>query len=207
MVAAKAMAHAATTRVRRASQHLLLVETEKRRLRLAAVEIGHNIGRFGPLWAGESDLIAPVTAAYKSNRAAGPAIASHAMRAALARAREHGVGVVTAIHCAHFGAASAYAAMALPDSMFVLVMCNSAPVVAPYGGATPLHGTNPIAYAAPGHQLPPIVLDVATSTVASGQLTKAARRGQEIPLGWALAASLEGAGIPRDLTERFAPDE
>ncbi|MFN8634155.1 MAG: Ldh family oxidoreductase [Chloroflexota bacterium] len=128
----------------------------------------------------------PVTAAYKGNRAAGPVIASHAMRAALARAREYGVGVATAIHCAHFGAASAYAAMALPESMFGLVMCNSAPVVAPYGGATPLHGTNPISYAAPGRELPPIVLDIATSTVASGQLMKAARRGQQIPLGWAL---------------------
>ena len=76
-------------------------------------------------------------------------IASHAMRAAIGRAREHGVGVVTAVHCAHFGAASAYAAMALPESMFGLVMCNAGPHVAPFGGAPALHGTNPIAYAAP----------------------------------------------------------
>jgi LDH2 family malate/lactate/ureidoglycolate dehydrogenase len=148
----------------------------------------------------------PVTAAFKGNRAAGPVIASHAMRAALSRANEHGVGVTTAIHCAHFGAASAYAAMALPEGMFGLVMCNSAPVVAPYGGSSPLHGTNPIAYAAPGHEMPPIVLDIATSTVASGQLAKAARRGQEIPLGWALdpsgrpttdpSAALKGSLLP-----------
>jgi LDH2 family malate/lactate/ureidoglycolate dehydrogenase len=129
---------------------------------------------------------AAVTATYKGNRAAGPVIASHAMRAALARAREHGVGVVTAVHCAHFGAASAYAAMALPDGMFGLVMCNAAPAVAPFGGAQRFHGTNPIAYAAPGVEMPPIVLDIATSVVASGQLFKATRRGQKIPLGWAL---------------------
>src|SRR5215207_5400811 len=77
----------------------------------------------------------PVTARYKGNRAAGPVIASHAMRAALSRAKEHGVGVVTAVHCAHFGAASAYAAMALDEHMFGLVMCNAAPAVAPFGGA------------------------------------------------------------------------
>jgi LDH2 family malate/lactate/ureidoglycolate dehydrogenase len=128
----------------------------------------------------------PVTARYKGNRAAGPVIASHAMRAALSRAKEHGVGVVTAVHCAHFGAASAYAAMALPESMFGLVMCNAAAHVAPFGGAGRLHGTNPIAYAAPGVEMPPIVLDIATSMVASGQLAKAARRGQSIPLGWAM---------------------
>lgn len=128
----------------------------------------------------------PITAAYKGNRAAGPVIASHAMRAALTRAKEHGVGVATAIHCAHFGAASAYAAMALPEGLFGLVMCNAAPAVAPFGGAQRFHGTNPIAYAAPGDQMPPIVLDIATSIVASGQLFKASRRGQSVPLGWAL---------------------
>jgi LDH2 family malate/lactate/ureidoglycolate dehydrogenase len=147
-----------------------------------------------------------VTACYKGNRAAGPVIASHAMRAALSRAKEHGIGVVTAVHCAHFGAASAYAAMALPESMFGLVMCNAAAAVAPFGGAGRLHGTNPIAYAAPGREMPPIVLDIATSMVASGQLAKASRRGQPIPLGWALdeagqattdpAAGMKGAILP-----------
>jgi LDH2 family malate/lactate/ureidoglycolate dehydrogenase len=148
----------------------------------------------------------PVTASYKGNRAAGPVIASHAMRAAIERAKVHGIGVVTTVHCAHFGAASAYAAMALDEGMFGLVMCNAAPVVAPFGGATPLHGTNPLAYAAPGKDSPPIVLDIATSMVASGQLMKAARRGQTIPLGWAVdadgkgttdpAAALKGALLP-----------
>jgi len=147
-----------------------------------------------------------ITASYKGNRAAGPVIASHGMRAALSRAREHGIGVVTTVHSAHFGAASAYAAMALPDSFFGLVMCNSHPVVAPFGGAGPLHGTNPIAYAAPTATLPPIVLDIATSTAASGQLAKAQRRGQQIPAGWALdadgrpttdpAAALKGVLLP-----------
>jgi LDH2 family malate/lactate/ureidoglycolate dehydrogenase len=127
-----------------------------------------------------------ITASYKGNRAAGPVIASHAMRAALERAREHGIGAVTTVHCAHFGAASAYAAMALPESMFGLVMCNAGPHVAPFGGSTALHGTNPIAYAAPTVAMPPIVLDIATSAAAAGQLMKAARRGQQIPLGWAL---------------------
>jgi LDH2 family malate/lactate/ureidoglycolate dehydrogenase len=147
-----------------------------------------------------------VTASYKGNRAAGPVIAAHAMRAAIDRAKVHGIGVVTTVHCAHFGAASAYAAMALPESMFGLVMCNAAPAVAPFGGASRLHGTNPIAYAAPGKELPPIVLDIATSMVASGQLMKASRRGQTIPLGWAVdehgkgttdpAAALKGALLP-----------
>ncbi|MCC7368651.1 MAG: Ldh family oxidoreductase [Chloroflexi bacterium] len=147
-----------------------------------------------------------IAAVYKGNRAAGPVIAAHAMRAAMGRAKQYGIGAVTTVHCAHFGAASAYAAMALSEGMFGLVMCNAAAHVAPFGGAGSLHGTNPIAYAAPGKDGPPIVLDIATSMVASGQLAKAARRGQSIPLGWAVdadgkattdpAAGLKGSLMP-----------
>ena len=128
----------------------------------------------------------PVTVAYRGNGAAGPVVAAHAMRAAIARAREHGVGLATAANCNHFGAASAYAALCPPEGMIGLVMCNAAPVVAPFGGAGPLHGTNPLAYAAPAGREPPIVLDIATSAAAHGQIFKARRRGQPITLGWAL---------------------
>lgn len=133
-----------------------------------------------------------VTAVYRGNGAAGPAIGAHAMRAAIARAREHGLGLTTVANANHFGAASAYAAMALPEGMIGLVSCNAGPVVAPYGGAGPLHGTNPIAYAAPAGEMPPLVLDIATSAAAHGQIHKAQRRGQAIPLGWAL----DGDGRP-----------
>jgi LDH2 family malate/lactate/ureidoglycolate dehydrogenase len=125
-----------------------------------------------------------MTACYKGNRAAGPVIASHAMRAAISRAKAYGVGVVTAVHCAHFGAASAYAAMALPESMFGLVMCNAGPHVAPFGGAGRLHGTNPIAYAAPGGAEPPIVLDIATTIVSYGTIKAHALEGRNLPEGW-----------------------
>jgi ureidoglycolate dehydrogenase (NAD+) len=128
----------------------------------------------------------PVTAVYRGSGAAGPHIAAHAMRAAISRARDHGVGLATVCNARHFGAASAYAAMGLAEGMIGLVCCNAQAVVAPYGGRGALHGTNPIAYAAPAGEYPPIVLDIATSAAAHGQVAKARRRGQQIPLGWAL---------------------
>lgn len=127
----------------------------------------------------------PITAVFRGNGAAGPAIGAHAMRAAITRARTHGIGLTAVANANHFGAASAYAAMALAEEMLGVVACNAGPVVAPFGGSGPLHGTNPIAYAAPGTTMP-IVLDIATSAAAHGQIHKAARRGQAIPLGWAL---------------------
>ena len=148
----------------------------------------------------------PISAVYQGNGAAGPVIGSHAMRAAINKAREHGLGLTTAVYARHFGAASAYAAMAAPEGMIGLVMCNAQAVVAPFGGADALHGTNPLAYAAPGGTAPPFVLDIATSAAAHGQVFKALRRGQEIPLGWALdkdgrpttdpKAAVEGVMLP-----------
>ncbi len=155
---------------------------------LPAIARGAREGRIQP---GATILVereAPTTALLRGNGAAGPVVGAHAMRTALDKASEHGLAIVAARNCAHFGAASAYAAMAPPRGMIGIVMCNAGPNVAPYGGTQPLHGTNPIAYAAPAGSEPPIVLDVATSAAAHGQIAKAQRRGQPIPLGWALDA-------------------
>lgn len=122
----------------------------------------------------------------KGNGAAGPVIGERTMRRAMEVAAESGVGVAVAFNCNHFGAASYYAALALERDMIGICACNAAPNVAPFGGARGLHGTNPIAYAAPGGEEPPIVLDIATSAAAHGQVAKAARRGQAIPIGWAI---------------------
>ncbi|MFN8526111.1 MAG: Ldh family oxidoreductase [Chloroflexota bacterium] len=143
-----------------------------------------------------------VTAVFRGNSAAGPVAAAHAMRAAIAKAREHGVGITTVMHAAHFGAASVYASMAADAGLIGLVMCNAQSHVAPFGGRGKFMGTNPIAYAVPSDKAPPIVLDIATSAAAFGQIMKAHRRGQTLPAGWALdkdgnpttdaAAALEG---------------
>jgi ureidoglycolate dehydrogenase (NAD+) len=122
----------------------------------------------------------------KGNGAAGPVIGARTMRVALAAAREHGVGAAVAFNCNHFGAASYYAALALEEEMIGVCACNAGPNVAPYGGAQALHGTSPLAYAFPGGGEPPVVLDIATSMAAFGQVAKARRRGQPLPPGWAL---------------------
>jgi LDH2 family malate/lactate/ureidoglycolate dehydrogenase len=161
---------------------------------LPAIARGARDGRIEP---GATILVerdGPTTALLRGNGAAGPVVGAFAMRTALDKAAEHSLAIVAARNCAHFGAASAYAAMGPPRGMIGIVMCNAGPNVAPYGGTQPLHGTNPIAYAAPAGNEPAIVLDVATSAAAHGQIAKARRRGQPIPLGWALDAD----GQPTD---------
>ena len=47
-------------------------------------------------------------------------------------------------------------------------------------------GTSPFACGAPGGKLDPYVLDLSFAVAARGKIRKAGRRGEKIPLGWAL---------------------
>jgi L-2-hydroxycarboxylate dehydrogenase (NAD+) len=57
-------------------------------------------------------------------------------------------------------------------------------------------GTNPIAIAAPAGRLGTFCLDMATSTVPRGRIEVAARRGELLPIGWAIDADGRVARTP-----------
>ncbi len=74
----------------------------------------------------------------------------------------------------------------LADEGFVaLLFANTPTAMTAWGGRTPLFGTNPIAFAAPAPDAPPIVVDLALSKVARGKILTASRKGEPIPEGWA----------------------
>lgn len=68
---------------------------------------------------------------------------------------------------------------------------NYLPWVAPAGGKTPIFGTNPFAFAWPRLGQHPIVIDMATSSMAMGEVQIAARDGCEVPLGTGLSPNGE----------------
>jgi LDH2 family malate/lactate/ureidoglycolate dehydrogenase len=144
-----------------------------------------EIDRAAPIAVVRDD---PATALLKGNGAAGPVIGERAMRLAIQKAQALGVGVVSAFNCDHFGAASYYSSLAVAANLIGITMCNAAPAVVPFGGKRAVHGTNPLSYGIPGGAGGPLVLDIATSAAAHGQIFKAQRRGQPIPLGWAVDA-------------------
>src|SRR5688500_5218080 len=68
------------------------------------------------------------------------------------------------------------------------MFANSSPRMAPAGGIRPFFGTNPIAWAAPRREGPPVVADMSSSAVAWVRVNAAAQAGESIPHGWALDA-------------------
>ena len=111
-----------------------------------------------------------------------------AMRAAMDKARQHGVGVAGVTGSNHYGAAGWYARMAAGEGLVGFSMTNvTNHFLVPVFGTEPALGTNPIAFAVPTDDpRRPVLLDMATTTVAFGKVNIARRSRKPIPAGWAL---------------------
>jgi ureidoglycolate dehydrogenase (NAD+) len=139
-------------------------------------------------------------AVLRGNGTAGPVVARHAMDLAIEKALAHGVGVVSTYNCNHFGAGSYYVNRALSHDLFALLMANGQPNVAPWGGRAKAFGTNPIAYALPADEEPPIIFDAGTRASSGDGVARALRLGEPIPDDWAIDAD----GNPTTLPDQIA---
>jgi LDH2 family malate/lactate/ureidoglycolate dehydrogenase len=130
-------------------------------------------------------------------------VAGHVgMEAALALAREYGVGTAFVRDSNHYGASGYWARLALRSNMIGFAFTTASARVAPWGGRVGLVGNNPPAWALPSRVVPPgsdlpapdaesLFLDMALSVVAGNRLDIFRRRNEPIPAGWALDASGE----------------
>ncbi|MAV63701.1 MAG: oxidoreductase [Candidatus Marinimicrobia bacterium] len=99
---------------------------------------------------------------------------------------KHGVGVLTITNTHHF-AALWHETETLAENNLIGLACTAyKPSVAPAGAKKPLFGTNPISFAWPRKNNTPVVYDMATSTMAMGEVQVAARDGHKVPYGTGL---------------------
>lgn len=131
----------------------------------------------------------PAWAFVDGDQALGMVAAGFAMRTAIACARRTGLGYVALSNTCHFGAAGCYSVLAAHEGMIGFAMSNDTPTVTAPGARGPMLGSNPFSFAAPVAGADPLLLDMATSTVAGGKVFTAAAHGQSIPLGWVVDAA------------------
>jgi (2R)-3-sulfolactate dehydrogenase (NADP+) len=105
---------------------------------------------------------------------------------AMTLARELGIAALTLAHSHHFGVAGHPVEQAARAGLIALAFSNAPAAMAPWGGRTPLFGTNPVAFAAPRAQGDPLVIDLSLSKVARGKVMLAQQAGTAIPDDWAL---------------------
>src|SRR5919108_1276194 len=120
---------------------------------------------------------------------------------AMAKAEKHGSGWVSVCNTNHFGIAGYYPLKALERDLIGWAMTNSTKLVAPLWGAERMLGTNPIAIAFPGYKEPPIVIDMATSSVAYGKIEIALRQKEQIPKGWIIDKDGRDTTDPQDMID------
>ena len=129
-----------------------------------------------------------------------------AVQEAIARARQHGVAFVGVTNSHHAGVIVDHLRVAAAAGMVGLGFANSPAAMPAAGGKHPIFGTNPVAAAFPRRAADPLLIDLSLSEVARGKVMVAAKKGEPIPLGWALdaagqpttdaKAALEGSMLP-----------
>lgn len=125
------------------------------------------------------------TALIDGDLALGIVTGHKAMRLAMDKAKESGVGAVGVRNSTHFGMTALYPLLAVAEGMIGMAFSNSSPVMAPWGGKSLLMGSNPLALGVPGGDDGDMVLDMATSKVAWGKMNVLAKAGKMMPLDWA----------------------
>ena len=112
----------------------------------------------------------------------GQVSASEGMRQAVAKARKFGVALSLVRNTNHIGLLAFYSSMAVTDGMLGICMCNSAAAMAPWGGAEPFFGTNPLSISVPSGNSPSVVLDMSTSVAARGKIRRALKMKEQLLL-------------------------
>lgn len=113
-----------------------------------------------------------------------------------AMAREAGVATAAVRRSHHCGAAGQPVERLAALGLVGLMFANTPAAIAPWGGAKAVFGTNPIAFACPLPGREPLVVDLALSKVARGNILAARQKGEKIPRGWALDAQGEPTTDP-----------
>src|SRR5215475_405936 len=126
----------------------------------------------------------PGTAVIDAERRLGIMVGPKAMRLAIEKARNVGIGAVTVYNSGHFGAIGHYAMQPALQDMVGVCFTGAGLSVVPTFASKPLLGTNPIALAAPARHEAPMLFDAATSAIAGNKIRLAMRVGSPLLPGW-----------------------
>ena len=107
-------------------------------------------------------------------------------------AKLNGIAALSITGCYHFAALWPETEFLANENLVGLACTAFKPAVAPAGSVKPFFGTNPISMAWPYPGGNPVVFDMATASMAKGEVSIAARDGHTLPDG----VGLDGDGNP-----------
>ena len=170
--------------------------------RLNLYEYGLRIGRIKLDAKPKILKETPLSALIDAGDAMGQVASAEAMRLAIKKAKQSGMGVVVTRNNNHFGIAGYYSRMAMLEGLLGICMTNSEALMVPTNGKRAMLGSNPIAIAMPAEPVP-FMLDMATAVVPRGKLEVYMKDGKPIPAGWAVGADGKVSTDPVAVNECF----
>ena len=127
--------------------------------------------------------------------------AAWAIGEVIQRARRNGIGFAGIANGAHVGVLGIHLLPVAQAGMVGVAFTNSPAAIPPWGGKTPLFGTDPVAFAFPRASGDPLVIDLAMTIVARGKIMLAMQKGEKIPEGWALDRNGRPTTDPKEAIE------
>ncbi len=144
------------------------------------------------------------TATVQGNHGFGIHALGFAGDVAIQKARTHQVAAVGLVGTTHTGRLGQFVELATEQGVLMNIYGGGAGhrgggQVAPHGGSKRIVSTNPYAIGMPGGQFGTVVVDIATSVTAEGNLQAYRSRGEPLPPGWII----DNAGRPSTNVEDF----
>jgi len=154
--------------------------------RLPAYVTGLKSGKINGKGKPEVKKVSPSVIKVLGNNCLAPVVLNKGIPELVKAAKENGIAVL-AINNSHHMAAMWPETEMVAELGLVAFACTSyKPAVAPAGATKPLFGTNPISFAWPRPGKTPVVYDMATASMAMGEVQVAKREGHKVPLGTGL---------------------
>ena len=167
--------------------------------RLPAYVSGLKSGKINGKGKPEVKKISASVIKVQGNNCLAPVVLNKGIPELIKAAKENGVAIL-AINNSHHMAAMWPETEMIAEQGLVAFACTSyKPAVAPAGAIKPLFGTNPISFAWPRKNNTPVVYDMATSTMAMGEVQVAARDGHKVPFGTGLNKDGEKTDNPSEI--------
>ncbi len=117
---------------------------------------------------------------------------AHAGADLMSVARQQGLAVLTTRNSHHFAALWPDVEPFAAAGFIAMTMVNTRPWMIAWDGKHRALGTNPVAFACPRANAPPVVWDQASSTMSQGEVLRHARAGRSLPPGIGVDAN----GLP-----------
>ena len=149
------------------------------------------------------ERVAPALVMVDGANGVGPLVGMHGLRAAMAVARECGIGAAFVRGSNHFGPISPYSYLAAEEGFASMIGSNATTTIAPWGGSDARLGNSPLGFGVPGADGAHFMLDMAMSVVARAKIRNALKAGESIPDTWGTDKNGRKTTDPRAALDGF----